>query len=395
MIKKSAAVLVLVLFILSIVPMAFAEDAAVGVDVNGSVKSDDGSVNADVAVGANAQTQPSTEKETNKDSSEDQKDTSNDHKEAFKGEKDSFKGDFKGFKGQIKDQREAMREHFKEQREFSKEQIEQFREHAKEAKDNYEHARERYEEEKGNLKDLRDQFQGCKKDDTSETCVTMRKEINLGVKTHLDKTIELIDNSLARLTEHVNSSTVLTDQDKQSALESINQLELRITAEKEKAAALGENVSTEDIKAMVKEFKQLWQDVSKQQRKIVATLTSSKLDNLVEKQKEIADNMQKRIDAAKAKGLDTTELESILVQFKTAVTKTDDDQKTARTFWQQTQDVSKDDMEKWHSSQEVVREDVKDSRDLLREFVHQYQELTKPTTVKAEGNVTVDATLKR
>lgn len=398
MIKKSAAVLVLALFILSIVPMAFAEDAAVGTDVNSNVNSDDGSINADVGAGAQAQLGTPNESEKKDNPSEDQKETSKDsfkdQKEAFKGEKDSFKGDLKEFKGQIKEQRDAMREKFKDQREFTKEQIDQMRERMKEAKDNYQHARERYDEEKGNLKDLRDQFRSCKEDDTSENCAQVRKEINLGVKTHLDKTIELIDNSLTRLIEHVNSSTVLTEQDKQSALDSINTLELRVTAEKEKAVALGDNVSKEDIKAMVKEFKQLWQDVSKQQRRIVAMLTSSKLDNLVEKQKEIADSMQKRIDTAKAKSLDTTELELILVQFKTAVSKTDADQNTARAFWQQTEDVSKENMEKWHDAQGVVREDVRDSRDLLREFVHQYQKLTKPTTAKTEANGAANATVQ-
>ena len=384
-IKKSATVFVLMLFILSIVPMAFAEDAAVGGDITTKVEVDDDST--DVEVEVEAKTETTSEKESDEDSFEDEK-------EAFKEEKGSFKGELKEFKGQMKEKNEAMKESFKEQRQFTKEQVEQLRERMNEAKNNYEQARERYKEQKDDLKDLRDEFKSCKESDESENCVKVRKNVNTGVKNHLAKTIELIDNSIARLREHVNSSTVLSDEEKKSALDSINKLEEQVTAEKDKVAAMGDDVSKEDLKVAVKELKQLWQDVSKQQRRIVAMLTSSKLDNLVEKQKEIATSMQKRIDDAKAKGLDTTELESILVQFNTSVAKVEESQKTARTFWQETEDVSKEGMEKWHDAQEDVREDVKESREILREFVQNYQELTKPTTVKVEEDAVVEATVK-
>ncbi len=391
-IKKCATVLVLALFILSIVPMAFAEEGKeittkVEDDITTKVEVDDNSVNVDAEVKAQAQTETTSEKESDKDSFKSQKDT-------FKDQKEAFKGEFKESQKQMKEQREAMKESFKERREFTKEQIEQMRERMNEAKDKYEQARERYKEQKDDLKDLRDQFKGCKEDDASENCVKVRKNVNTGVKNHLAKTIELIDNSVARLREHVNNSDVLSDEDKQSALASINKLEEQVTAEKDKVLAMGEDVSKEDLKVAVKELKQLWQDVSKQQRRIVAMLTSSKLDNLVEKQKEIAASMQKRIDDAKAKGLDTAELESILVEFNASVAKVEESQKIARTFWQQTEDISKEGMEKWHDAQEDVREDVKDSREILREFVHQYKELTKPTTIKVEEDAVVEATIK-
>ncbi len=356
-IRKCATVLVLALFILSIVPMAFADKR---------------------------------EKEEN----------------MFSKEGNSKEVKFEEANEQMKEQREAMKERFKEQREFTKEQIEQLRERMQMAKEKYEMAREEYKEQKDELKDLREQFKKCDKeeddndDDENETetndtqmgtnqtsdCVKIKKNVNRGVRNHLEKTIELIDNSLARLTQHVNSSTVLSEEDKQSALASINKLEEQVTAEKEKVLAMGDDVSKEDLKAAVKELKQLWQDVSKLQKRIVAMLTSSKLENLVQKHQDIADSMQKRIDDAKAKGLDTAELESILAKFKTAVAKLEEDQKTARNFWQQTEDVSKENMEKWHDALEVVKDDLKETKNLLHDFMENYRELIKSSNPEQEGN---------
>src|SRR3989344_3099539 len=218
-------------------------------------------------------------------------------------------------KSKVKEQREAM----KARLEASKENIEQVRERVKQTKEKYQEARERYQEQKENLKQLRDRVKKCKETDESGECVTVRQGVNKGAKNHLLRTSDLIEKSLERLQERVTSSSVLTAEEKQSALDAINKLEEEVTAEKERVTALAENASAEELRAAVKNLKKTWQDVSKAQKRIIAMLTSSKLDNLVEKHEDYITGMQKRVDALREKSVDVTQLDAILVQFKAAV----------------------------------------------------------------------------
>lgn len=291
----------------------------------------------------------------------------------------------------FKERRELLKAKMEAEKEFTKEQIEQMRERVNNAKKMYEQARERYEEQKDELKELRDRFQACKDDDESTECDRVKKNVSVGVKNHLTKTTELIEKSLERLTEHVNDSNVLTDEEKQSALDSINALEVKLTAEKERITAMAETASAEELRGEVKNLKQLWQDVSKQQKRIIATMTSSKMENLVDKHADLEESMRKRIDAAKEKGIDTTELETILARFKTAVAKLEADQATARTFWQQAEKMSKESLEQWREAQEVVKDDLKRTREILREFVKLYAELEESIHLEAETNVSAEA----
>lgn len=331
-IRKSVAILVLALFMMSVVPIALAESERLNI-----------------------------------------------------GEKDKAIDKDKEIKAQKETLREAFKSKITAEKELVKDQIEQVRERMKEAKEKYEQARESYKEQKDDLKELRGRYKVCKDGDGSEKCIKARKDVSLGVKKHLEKTIELIENSLERLTTHVKDSTVFTDEEKQSALDSINKLQEKVTAEKDKVLALADTASAEELRNEVKELKKLWQDVSKQQKRIIAMLTSAKLENLVEKHNALVENMQKKIDGLKAKSIDTAELEEIFTDFKAATAKLVEDHQKARTFWQQAEDMSKESLQAWHDAQKVVKEDMRETRKLLREFVEKYREATKSTEAGKEA----------
>lgn len=360
MIRKTVAVLVLALFILSVAPMALAKTE---LDIEGKMNAKGKVAFLEAEGEAEVDGEVSAESES----------------EGKKSINDASKEEFK-------ERRELLKAKIEAEKEFTKEQIEQMRERMKAAKEKYEQARERYEEQKDDLKGLRDRFHGCEEGDDSDECTQVRQKVSVGVKNHLTKTTELIEKSLERLTEHVNDSTVLTAEEKQSALDSINVLETKLTAEKERVMAMAETASAEELRSEVKNLKQLWQDVSKQQKRIIAMMTSSKMENLVDKHADLEESMQKRIDAAKEKGIDTTELEALLARFKTAVAKLEADQASARNFWQQAENMNKESLEQWRDAQEVVKDDLKKTREILREFVKLYAELEMSTAEEAEVN---------
>ncbi|MBI4152486.1 hypothetical protein HY495_02140 [Candidatus Woesearchaeota archaeon] len=364
-IKKSIQALILALFILSVVPMAFAQE---DLKVNGK-----GAVNAKIALlEADAEADAAVRAEDKVGDNEADTQTAEDQR---KDRQETFK-----------EQRKALGERLRAEKEVTQEQIEQLRERLRTAKEGYEQARERYQEQKENLKELRDRYKICRDGDGSEECVDVRKKATVGVQKHLEKTIDLIENSLARLTAHVRESTTLTDAEKESALASINKLQEKVDAQKEKVLAIAETATAEELRAEVKELKELWQDVSKQQKRIVSQLTSAKLDNLVDRYTGLSENMAEKIAALKEKGVDTTELEDIAYIFEAAAATLQEDQQKARLFWQEAEDMSRETLQQWHAAQEVVKEDMKKTRALLREFTSLYAELNVAAETAAEAD---------
>ncbi len=346
--RKGLAALVLAIFILSVAPMALAESKQ-----EDNIESIDG-----------------IEKGIDNDGLKEAKEA-----KGFKVNRKESAGNF-------------LKAKIAAEKEFTKEQIEQMRERMKNVKEKYEQARELYKEQKDDLKELRDRYRACKdssKEEGSEECVKVRKDVSGGVKKHLEKTIELIENSLARLTTHVKDSTVLTDEEKQSALNSINKLQEKVTAEKDRVLSLVDTASAEELRNEVKELKKLWQEVSKQQKRIISMLTSAKLENLVEKHNTLVESIQKKIDVLKSDGTETSELEAIFADFKAAAAKLAEDQQKARAFWQQAEDMSKENLQAWHDAQKVVKEDLQETRGLLRKFMEEYREAVKLTKAEKEA----------
>ena len=129
------------------------------------------------------------------------------------------------------------------------------------------------------------------------------------------KTNELIVRSLEKLTDRVQNSNALTEEQRMEALASITELETSLTAEKDRVTALAETATNAELRESIKSLKHLWQEVRTEQRKIVSLMVSSKLENMSEKLSQFGASMQQSIDRLKAEGQDTTELEALYVEF--------------------------------------------------------------------------------
>ncbi len=365
--KKLVAVAVMMLFILSIVPVVFAdnesaevkgdvkEDAQVGADTN-SVSVDAGA-SSDVAVGVDG-----------------------------KGKKGMMKEKI----SELKEKNKEMKEDFKNSKEMMKEQIkeskEMMKEERKQDREELQTERGKYRDEKKHLLDLHAEARSC--DKTTDDCKAKKTEVKKGVKQHLANTVDLIDNSLARLKERVTESKILSDADKQSALAQIDELEKKLTAEKDKVVALGDNVTNEELRGAVKELKGLWQDVSKLQRRLVADLVSSQLTHLAEKHKEYGNSLEARIAELQAKGADVTKLQTLLNEFKDEQTQLDKDQAILKEKWAQV-DEGKDAQGLWHDAQSDVRDDMHKTQETLRSFLAEYRELKLGLKSEAKSSESV------
>ncbi len=370
---KLAALAVLVVFILSIVPAALAEPFQAGAGPAVLVK--------DVKDVIKDQIKDKVVLDDKKEPDSDlltpgpgMKEQAPYDKSKQIDEEDQVAEDVAEDKEQPKDK--AVLPKFKTKQELQKykEHVKLAREKYEELKDRRERAKEVYEQQKDELKDRRARMQEvCK--ETPEECASKTSEFKVGAQQHLEKTLELVNASVEKITNRVEESKVLTEEEKASALEQIAALEATLTEEQKKLEALSADTSREEWNAAIREFKLMWTQVKQSEQRIVSMLISSKMGNLVEKHDEIYNSMLMRIDVLKNKGIDTASLEEIAADFRAQLSELSADQKAAREAWSQATDRAA--LQQAKDAQQKVRDGMKETKETLHKFVEKYKTLNK------------------
>lgn len=199
-------------------------------------------------------------------------------------------------------------------------------------------------------------------------------------KAYLLRTTELMSLTLEKLQDRVENSKAMTEEEKTQALDSITKLEEKLTAEKLRVETLAENATAEEIRAITKELKDTWTEVRREQRWIITQLINSRQDNLVEKHTEYYNAMQMRIDSLKKQNVETSALEQLAAKFKEQVDELKADYQAMEELWKQVKD--RESLTEVHEAQREVREDIVAAKTTLREFLSKYKELAREAKVK-------------
>lgn len=189
------------------------------------------------------------------------------------------------------------------------EQLNKVKSKLEKVQEKYEKVKEDYNQNRGTIKDLKNKAQ-CK--ENSSSCTEKKNELKKGVFQHLAKTAELIDKSLLKLIDMVNNSNSLTDQEKTEAIASLNDLEAKVTMEKEKVQNSSLNATNAELREAITNLKHVWQEVKQEQHKVISLLISSKLQRMSNSLDAFATSMQKSIDDLTAQGADVSELKVLL-----------------------------------------------------------------------------------
>ncbi|HIG92643.1 MAG: hypothetical protein QT02_C0006G0012 [archaeon GW2011_AR9] len=371
-IQKIVALAALMIFIISIVPLAAAEEGETEVQAGVEIDTE----TSDSETTADARTSESNSgsmKDAREKLREKRQELVNDFKEKAAETRDEFK---MKVREEAQGQREGQRDKVIELRG----KLQNLREQYIEVKMKHKEDKKDWQEHEKTVADLKKSSRNCK--DDSQECHKKKDDLKRGVKQHLLKTVELIDDSLERLTNRVEASMVLSDDDKAQALASLVELEASLTIQKEQVQALAENATNEELRKAIQDLKHTWQDVQKEQRRIISGLIHHQLENVVEKHAEYGNAMKMRIDELTAKGVDTTELKALYDNFLQQLETLKEKEASAREKWLQAKtDSSK--LEEWKEAQQEVREELAKAKEILREFMTKFREL-KGTSVEAE-----------
>ncbi len=356
--QKLSAMLVLSLFLLSVVPAGLADEGKnlvdVEVDAEAEVKSDDAEVKME--------SKTEVKSEDNDSEIEEEVEVKREEKNGEVKEEVKIKTRIKN--GLLK--REVKRE--VKVLENARERLEEAKEHFKEAKENQREHRQK-------VLDLHKVVKRC--DSEKRDCAALKVELRAGVKNHLLKSAQVVERSLEKLTKTMEKMEDLSEEEKESASSRIADLEAELDAQKAKIDSFTNETSQEEIRAAIKELKELNQKVHKLQRRLVGLLVNAKLHVLVEKQADLHLSMQARIDALAETGADVSELEAILAKFDAKVEELKQDYKTAQEKWMEAKTAEDFDQfnRELRAAQHEVREDLKELKKILREFLHEHKQV--------------------
>ena len=256
----------------------------------------------------------------------------------------------------------------------AKENFEESRRRYNVARGKFQQAHEVFKENKGKLDTLRERAK-CVGDNTE--CREHKGKLKSGVKDHLIKKLDVIMSSLERLESKIEDVEKISNEDKTEALATIAELKTDLELLQEKTAVMADDASGEDLRASIKEINEAWRVIKKGQKTILAGLMNSRMDNLVEKHNEYINGMELRIDDLREKGEDVAQLERIKDAFAQHVENLVSDHNEAKQVWQEVK-AGEAELTEWKEAQKLVRKDMSDSKKLLREFMSEYKNLKNP-----------------
>ncbi|MDP3733890.1 MAG: hypothetical protein Q8R37_01560 [Nanoarchaeota archaeon] len=395
MLKKMTIITVLVLFVLSILPGVTASlDADVEVNADIEVSADEEShqsIKARQKLGLRLEEREDSDNDTENETEE--TDQRNEPvRKAIKAIERIGERLEEKINQTTDEDREDKLERRKERLEEVKDRLETIREKVADnrvkylaAKNRYHEAQKDYREKKSELAQLRKEAKTC--DDDTDDCEQRKKGLRKGTQQHLLKTIAVMERSLERLLDRVEHSNVLNEEEKETAFTAILELEVELDAQKAALESSAAEMSAEELRSAIQDLKDTWQKVRTTQRRIVAMLTNSKQENLIAKHKEYINGMELRIDDLAAQGVDVSELEDLLREFKEIVARLEEHYAQSQTVFDDLQS-GRDLLEQWRKAQKKVREDLLDSKAVLRKFLAEYRELRKEG--HPDGNETDD-----
>ncbi|MFC1741704.1 hypothetical protein ACFL3V_04175 [Nanoarchaeota archaeon] len=334
--KRLSALFILSVFLLSMIPMAFAEET-------GTTEEDDTSVDPLATTAKRVRIAQKTAVAT-----------------------------------QVKARLEGM--NLSEKQTLAKAQLLKARTRYELAKEHYQNIRAAYVTEKAKWTTVRATYKACKSNQSDSTeCVKKKDEIKQKARPYLLHAADLVLKELELMKEKVQSSEDLSEEEMTKMVNELDEKIQEVEAAKEVITNLDENSSKEEINKAAKTIKDAWRKTKAVMKKHAGKLVNARLGNIILKTEMLEKRLYKTRDKLEAKGLDVSTLDDMLGDFSEKLDTAAISYKKAREKWseantpEEVDEVAKEIRELLTEAKEALKE----ARDMLRNIVKEIKTLNK------------------
>jgi phage gp36-like protein len=331
--KKFSALFVLSVFLLSMVPLAFAEDTEETNETEVVAEETETAVESDTSTASEAAT-------------EDVEPTP---------------------RGKLKERRQEIKAKIVE----AKAQVVAARQHYVEVKQTYLSERQKFLE-------ARQEYLDCD-DLTTEECKAKRDELKGKARPYLLNIADLVLGELDRIKEKVQSSEELSDEEKSEITSDLDARIEEVTEAKSVIENLDNESTREDVNAAAKTIREAWRNTRVSLKKDTGRLVNAKLGNIIEKTESLEAKLTKVRDRLEEKGADVSVLDEKLDDFSAKIDSARENYEAAVQAFKDAHTVQEvnDAVKEVHQYITDAKAALKDARDFLREAVNEIKRLNK------------------
>lgn len=237
------------------------------------------------------------------------------------------------------------------------------------AKRNFHEARADYREKRDRFRQARSEVRKCRGDD-SEKCDAHRKDMRREAPKFLLKAADTVLHTLERVKAKIDESDV--DDEKKAEL--LADLDERIAAIEDAATTIegmDEDTPKEDVQEAANTIREEWTKSRHLLRRAVNHVVNAKLGNIVHRADKLAEKLGKIRDRLEAKGHDVSAIDSALADFEAKLDEAKSFHRQALEAFQSGDESSVQTAQDLHKQ---ARDALKEARDALREVVKSIRE---------------------
>lgn len=255
----------------------------------------------------------------------------------------------------------------------------------KEAKEKLENARER-------LHDAQEEHKKACDEPESEECKAVKAEVLASAKEHFSAQADLIVETLEKVKSKVQANEDLSEEEEARLVAELDAAIQRVKAIKDKINA-AEN--KEQLLHAARELRDEWKKIKHAAKKISARVVSSRMAGIIVKSKHLEAKLDRVLARMTENGEDTTEVQSLVDEFRKEVELTRVSFKESQELWLQVKAEARGEAETNATVQQAqaklkeARDHLNKARELLRQII---LKVNKKALAEVESEVETSTT---
>jgi len=199
-------------------------------------------------------------------------------------------------------------------REVLKHKMDSARKNFLSAKEHLTKTRHKFNETKVKFQDAKEKYKQCKESD-GEECQELRVEAKKNAVDNLMHAADMILGELEKIKSKIESSEDLSEEEAAELLEKVNFEIQEVEQVKSKIENLGEDATIEDIKAAAKELRELWSKIKHKVKQHAGHVVHAKIGGVIVRMNHLSVKLDGVLERAAENGKDTSVAEGLLEKF--------------------------------------------------------------------------------
>ena len=167
----------------------------------------------------------------------------------------------------------------------------------------------------GKFEDDREQWKKDCKNEETEKCKELNKQLTLHVKVYLTHMLEVITSHIEKIEARVTASEHLSEEEAADMLEKLAATKTEVTAVKAKVDVLSETSTKDEIKAVTQEVKRLWSSLKDRLAIHADKVVNARMGGIIVQSEQLRVKLAKVLERMTEKGVDTAATASLVAQF--------------------------------------------------------------------------------